>query len=1384
MESGRLNRLTARVALPHVAVQQCRACTGQGLFSSCFRSGAAFMQSHRHRRSKSWSEQMIRGKGRSRWFRPVVEGLEDRITPHVFNPTTVAQLIADINTANTNNEADVINLAAGSTYPLTAVNNTSARGPNGLPVLLPDNGNALVFNGNGATLIRANGSPNFRFFQIEGGDITFNDLTLKNGNPAASLPPAGNGGAISQFGGTVTLNNSTLSGNAAQNGGAVYVSSVNSSAFLNVNRSTLTTNRSYQSGGAVAANSQTFPLVSTLTITSSTLSFNNAQLNGGAVFAGASNLDFVNLTNSTVSGNKAALASTGANGGGGLAGNYLTILNSTVTDNEVVNQTAQGGGILGSITMRNSIVAGNRTRGTAQNLGADIRGGGTSNFSLIGTAASGSGFTVTGSGNFFGVNPLLGPLQDNGGTVETHALAAASLAVDNGDPAFAPPPSTDERGAGFNRVINGRLDIGAYEYQPPATTSSIVSAIPSSPTPFGTAITITATVSGNAANSNLPHGIVTFMDGATVLGPAALADVGGVATAVFTTAPTQLTVGMHAITAVYSGATLGNPFNASTSTALSFTVNAASTTTTVAASPNPSTVGQPVTITATVQADAPSTATPLGMVTFLDNGTPIGTAVLSGGTATLIVSNLPAGTRSLTAVYAGDGNFSTSTSTAFSQTVNPAATTVSLVGSGSPTVYGQNVTFTATVTVTAPGAGTPTGTITFRDGATIIATIGVSGGVAVFATTSLSVGAHSITATYNGDTNFNASPASAAVPHTVNAAAATTALAGSGSPTVFGQSVTFTATVSVIAPGGGIPTGTVTFRDGATFLATVSLVGTTAVFTTSNLGVGPHSMTATYNGDTNFSASPASSAVAQQVNPAGTMTTLVISGSPTIFGQTVVFTAAVAASAPGSGTPTGTITFFDGATPLGTVNLAGGNASLVTSALPAGSHSITATYNGDSNFATSTSAATAQQVNPAATQTTVTAAPNPGTTGQPVTFTALVLALAPGNGTPTGTVDFFDGSTLLGSATLSGGTASFTTSALTASSHSITAVFVGSADFSGSTSIGLDVVVSTGGPTPPTPPTATRYLAVGTDAGVVTQVNVYDSVGQTVLASFQPFGPGFTGGARVAVGDVNNDGITDIVVGAGPGGGPQVRVFDGRTFTPMAGALGSFFGLTPSSFTGGLFVAVGDVNGDRFGDIIVGADAGGGPQVTVFSGRDGGVLRAAFNAMPAGFSGGVRVAAGDVNGDGRIDIITAAGIGGGPQVTVFDGSTLAQLTSFFAFGTPAFTGGVYLTAGDVNGDGRADIISGAGAGGGPQVAVYSGPTQALLASFFALPSRFTGGVRVGAVTGAPGSRANVVVGAGPGASPQVTVFDTSTLNALSSFFANSPQFTNGVFVAG
>jgi hypothetical protein len=610
-------------------------------------------------------------------------------------------------------------------------------------------------------------------------------------------------------------------------------------------------------------------------------------------------------------------------------------------------------------------------------------------------------------------------------------------------------------------------------------TVGSVTALASSANPavFGQVVTITATVTKNAPGT--PTGTVTFKDGSTTVCPAVTLGADGKATC----GPTSFGLGSHSLSAVYSG---DNNFRTSTG-ALTQTVNQANSTAKVASSANPAVSGQPVTFTATVTPTAPGAGSPSGSVTFKDGTTDLCTTVaLVSGSATCGPSTAAVGTHSITVVYSGDTNFVGATSAALSQVVNQAATGTGLSTDGTPTVFGQKVTFTATITPAAPGVGTPTGTVTFKDGATDLCTNkAMSGTSATCATTALGAATHSITAVYNGDTNF-AGSTSSALSQVVNPAATDTALTGDGTPTVFGQTVTFTAKVSPTAPGAGSPGGTVTFKDGTTDVCTnKAMSGDTATCATSALSVATHSITAVYNGETNFAGST-SAALSQVVNKAATATALASDGTPTVSSQTVTFTATVTPTAPGAGAPTGTVTFKDGATDVCTnAAVTAGKATCATSALGAGSHSMTAVYNGDGSFTTSTSNTVTQVVNKSASSTALASSLNPSASGQSVTFTATVTPTTAGVGTPTGTVTFKDGATALCSTVaMSAGKATCATAGLGAGSHSITAVYNGSGTIAGSTSSALTQTVNAPPAPAPAPARRTGYWMV-TENGTV-----------------------------------------------------------------------------------------------------------------------------------------------------------------------------------------------------------------------------------------------------------------------------------------------------------
>ena len=302
----------------------------------------------------------------------------------------------------------------------------------------------------------------------------------------------------------------------------------------------------------------------------------------------------------------------------------------------------------------------------------------------------------------------------------------------------------------------------------------------------------------------------------------------------------------------------------------------------------------------------------------------------------------------------------------------------------------------------------------------------------------------------------------------------------------------------------------------------------------------------------------------------------------------------------------------------------------------------------------------------------------------------------------------------------------------------------------------------------------TPIYVTGAGAGGGPAVNVYSGVDNTVLASFFAFEENFTGGVQTAVADVNNDGISDVIVGAGAGGGPRVQVFNGATnFTTT---LFDFFAFS-TAFTGGVDVAGGDFNADGFADMVVGAGPGGGPQVNIFDGRTGNILTQ-FYAYDVSFTGGVTVAVGDVDGSSFNSVVTGAGAGGGSHVKTFRNSRFfmigdtpilpgnqsisMNLTSEFMAYEAAYTGGVQVAVGLNSGSpygGFYRILTGT-LTAGPEVTIWQAMenqnmtmdtpevTFELVTRFYAFNSTQTTGVRVGSVAVSNGSDFLAATGSG------------------------------------
>ena len=451
---------------------------------------------------------------------------------------------------------------------------------------------------------------------------------------------------------------------------------------------------------------------------------------------------------------------------------------------------------------------------------------------------------------------------------------------------------------------------------------------------------------------------------------------------------TVLESGTYTVTPSLAGCNFVPPSQPLTNVSTNQTANFVAqvdTSTSIVSSLNPSTYGNAVTFTATV-APAVGSGTPTGTVTFKKGSATLGTGTLSGGVATFTSTTLPVATNSITAVYGGNASSLTSTSAPLSQSVVQATTTTTLKSNANPALANQSVTLTATVT--GQYGGNPTGTVTFYSNGVQIGSPGTVAARQASVTTSFpSPAVYSITAVYNGNTDFMPSPASPPLSETIYAPTAvptTTSLKSSGSPSMVGQPVTFTATVKPAL--GSIPSGDhVTFYNGTASIGTGTTVSGVATLMTSSLPSGTDPITAAYAGDGTYLAST-SAVVNQRVNKNTTATTVSSGLNPSTYGQSVTFTVTVSSAGP---TPTGTVTFKNGSAAFGTGTLSGGMATLAYSKLAAGADSITAVYGGDTNSLNSTSAPLSQSVTQAATATAIAFSRNPSNPGQSVTFTAM-----------------------------------------------------------------------------------------------------------------------------------------------------------------------------------------------------------------------------------------------------------------------------------------------------------------------------------------------------------------------------------------------------------
>ncbi|MCW5812013.1 MAG: Ig-like domain repeat protein [Labilithrix sp.] len=734
--------------------------------------------------------------------------------------------------------------------------------------------------------------------------------------------------------------------------------------------------------------------------------------------------------------------------------NYLSSNNAVATFTVLARPTTL-------VVTRPTPATGNTVSGeTATFLGTLTR---STALAYEGTGVTALNGTITlsrsgGGGTFaHGGHTNVGDTRTRQATVSNLAVGASTItaAVTGLSTNYAAPTVTN-----FNHTVD----------QAPTTT---VVELPGPTAPVGTNVALVARVTPAPANNNSVSGTVTFHDNSTspptLLGtitrgggggnPPACAT--GLASCTFTLNLTNLAVGTHPITATYAGNTqlLGSNSNASPQT---IAINQVGVSIAIVSSPSPSVFGSEVAFTVTTTAT--SGGSPTGTVELRDGTADLGTVTLASTGAntaagTFRTSSLSAGEHTIFASYAGDANHPAGSGSG-SHTVNVAPTVITIASDVNPSVVGQSVTFTANVTTTATGAGTIPGTVTFKDGGTTLGTGTLASGVATFSTTELSVGPHSISAEYTAQPNFGESTTITPVSQTVNKAATSLEVSSSSNPGRLGTEITLTATLSVTAPGGGVPTGSVLFVDTTTNTSlgtgTIGANGAASV-QSSTLTDGVHNISVSYAGDESYNGSTGTFAQTMSANAA--TVTVTTATSPSKFGESVTLEATVTGDP--TTPPTGSVTFTAPGVILNSGNaipLVDGKATTTTLQLPVGTTTITAQYSGDGAHSAGSGSVTHTVTKGDVTFTLTSEPAGNASVGQNIVFTGTFSA-NPG----TGEIEAFNGATSLGKRPFTGGTtATFSASDLPVGTHQISAKFLGNANVNEVTSNTLTITVAEG----------------------------------------------------------------------------------------------------------------------------------------------------------------------------------------------------------------------------------------------------------------------------------------------------------------------------------
>ncbi|MBX3397608.1 MAG: VCBS repeat-containing protein [Gemmataceae bacterium] len=1353
-----------------------------------------------------------------------LETLEDRSTPAVFNATVDPGPLGGNNTAAineilgffaqavANGEADVINLLPGANYKFTTTNNV-LDGNNALPVIGPDGTgkNGIVVNGQGATFTRFS-SEDFRFFRVNGNNnnvfLEINDLTLSGGKSTdggaiyvtgganlrinnstlSSNESTGNGGALATNGSTggAVFNNVSFITNTAGGGGGAFSNSFD--GFFQINDSRFIGNVSSGGTGGVQTFVGAFEFNDTLfsgnigkfvgsagaysgseAVFNRVTVINNTATNGGTggITSGLAN---IRVEDSYIAGNK-GLNTTGSGGGvqgakvevynstihnnqsgggGGIAGTNVIIRHSTITNNTSTFGIAAGGGIqASSIDMSGSIVAFNRNINGVDDI-ANIASTGMTNstskgFNFIEAIGPGAKFNGAGGDQFGGtasdkrIDPLLSNPAANGGPTFSRVPLSGSPVINAGSTVLG-AFDTDQRG--FARRVGGRIDIGAVEVQSGSSVGIVSGSNQVAQVNQAFANTLTVLVT-DPNGAPLKNSLVSFQ-APTTPSPTASANFFGI------------------------GPTTGVTTDAQGVATVTITAN--------------NVAGDYVVMAKTIDSPAP--------VFFNLRNTDFGIAIPTTGTIQIVSGN----------------NQKASANSTFGSNLK-----AQVLDTKGVAIANVPITFMA------PDVGA---SVTFSNGGTTFTTSTDAGGfVSIPVTANTLVGSYLVPATGPnvGTVSFSLTniPAAASkvsvVSGTGQATLTNTAFNNPltalvtdifGNPVLSGVSVTFTGpafgtgvdfagktSTVVLTNANGIASASPTANGvGGSYFVDASVAGGTAIgsFALSNIFVPPPPPPPPPppNGI------PVISDVANQTVTAGGSLTVPFS----VFdAETLATNLTVMAT---SSNPA--------VTPMLTFGGSGNDRTItISTAGTTGTATITLTVT-DELGAQDTDTFDITLVPPPPPP------PPPPPNATPVITDIVNQTVQAGNSLslPFVVVDAETAASalsitakaanpgLIPTLTVSGAANNRTLNVVSATGVSgTTTVTVTVTDADGNaTSDTFDVNVFTVPPPPPPPPPAvplvgTQQFAVGTGSGGSQAVRFFnpDRTERFIAPAF----PGLTGGVRTASGDFNGDGVADVVIGTGPGSITQVQVLDGNTGAEL-------FRMQPfeSAFTGGVYVATGDLTGDGTMDLVITPDEGGGPRARIFSGKGFTQIADFFVIDDPAFRGGARAAIGDVNGDGRADLVASAGFGGGPRIAGYDGKSVGVnpqrlFQDFFLF-EDTLRNGAFIAVGDIDGDGFADIVGGGGPGGGPRVLGLSGKsllTNAYItrANFFAGDLADRGGIRVAIKNLDGDNRADIIVGSGDGSGNRVTGFLGANIlpdgTPLAAFNLDSfPGFAGGVFV--